>query len=130
MPMPLPNLVLPADTPPVCRDHIATLDAGLTNAAGSLAMEAETLRRSAALYRIGADPLRAADADRLADLLELDPRLYLAGTMYWHADGATKTYLHTYIRLLTGQAGARRDGRPLPEQSWHKRDWAPGSAAA
>lgn len=125
----LPGLVLPADTPDYAREYMAELDAAVTRAAAIVAPSADSYRRSAEAFRKAGNPFSASEAEEMADMLELDPRLYVAGRMYWAGDGAAKVYIHTYLRLLRPQAEARRAGLPLPSQSWTQEDWVPGRAA-
>lgn len=106
----LPSLLIPADLPDHARQQLAWLDAGITNAAIEGAISSESYRQRAADYRAVGMELHARDADRIADRIDLDPRLYVAGCMHnATGDGTTKHFLHVYIGLLTEQAEARRD---------------------
>lgn len=101
----LPAIVVPADVTAFMRDYLIQLDAAITKAAEHCP-SSDNFRRAAATFRASGDELSAGDADRMADLIELDPRLYVAGTMHNHtADGTAKLMLHTYIGLLQTQAG-------------------------
>jgi hypothetical protein len=63
---------------------------------------------SAREYRRTGLELNARDADRVADWIELDPRLMVAGTMDRVSEGITRWFLRKYITLIEQQAKAER----------------------
>ncbi len=102
---PLAQLVVPADMPEFGRDYLTQLDAAVTKAVATACISSESYRIVAASYRNSGDEFKARDADRMADRIELDPRLFVAGAMHTHTpDGTAKFYLHRYIELIEEQA--------------------------
>ncbi len=98
-------LVMPVDTPAYARDYLIQLDAAVTRAVATARVSSASYRNSAAAYRDVGEEFKAREADRMADRIELDPRLFVAGAMHTHTpDGTVKYYLHRYIELLEEQA--------------------------
>ncbi len=101
----LAPLVVPADMPAYGRDYLTQLDAAVTKTVATACISSESYRIVAASYRNSGDEFKAREADRMADRIELDPRLFVAGAMHTHTpDGAAKFYLHRYIELIEEQA--------------------------
>lgn len=105
---PAGELLIPTALPAHTHEQLAIIDAATIRAVDSLAMSSESYRHSAIAYRHAKQFVRADEADRMADLIDLDPRLAVAGTMYNTSTGTTRYFLHLYIALLQRQAQARQ----------------------
>jgi hypothetical protein len=111
----LAPLRIPPDLPAHTREFLTQLDTAISNAAAIASIDPDSYRMSAREYRRVGLELNARDADRVADRIELDPRLIVAGIMYNQLpEGITKWFLRTYITLIEQQAKAARTKAELP----------------
>ena len=114
----LTPLCIPPDLPAHTREFLTQLDAAISNAAAIANIDPDSYRMSAGEYRRVGLELNARDADRVADRIELDPRLMVAGTMYNRlTEDITKWFLRKYITLIEQQAKAARTKAELPRRS-------------
>jgi hypothetical protein len=105
-------LVVPDTLPEFARGYLTQLDEAVSKTVADASVTSDSYREAAALYRQTGNAWRATEADDTADRIDLDPRLFVAGTM-WNAtsDGTAKHMLHVFITLIEEQALARRAHR-------------------
>jgi hypothetical protein len=107
-------LAIPTTLPEFTRSYLAQLDEAITKTVRDASVTSDSYRRAAQLYRDIGKAWEATGADETADLIDRDPRLYVAGTMHKNTpDGTAKLMLHTYIGLLEEQARASRGMRAV-----------------
>lgn len=98
-------LRIPADLPEYTRDYMQMLDDAMTAmSTDERVVSALEHRNAAKAFRKLGKPFDAERAEGVAGMIDRDPRLYLAGTMYnQSSNGTTKLMLHTFIGLLLDQ---------------------------
>lgn len=105
-------LTVPDTLPEYTRGYLRLLDEAVCKTVHDATVTSDSYRRAAQLYRDIGKAWEATGADETADLIDRDPRLYVAGTMHKNTpDGTAKLMLHTYIGLLEEQARAHRAKR-------------------
>jgi hypothetical protein len=102
-------LIVPDTLPEYTRGYLRLLDDAITKTVRDATVTSDSYRRAAQLYRDIGKAWEATGADDIADRIELDPRLHVAGIMHKSTpDGTAKLMLFTYINLLEEQARASR----------------------
>jgi hypothetical protein len=111
-------LAIPDTLPEYARGYLRLLDEAITKTVRDATVTSDSYRRAAQLYRDIGTAWEATGADDIADRIELDPRLHVAGIMHKSTpDGTAKLMLFTYINLLEEQARASRGMRALISMS-------------
>jgi hypothetical protein len=102
-------LAIPTTLPDYAQQYLRLLDEAVSKTVADASITSASYRNAAEMYRQSGNAWRATEADDTADRIDLDPRLFVAGTM-WNAaaDGTAKHMLHVFISLIEEQALARR----------------------